>query len=108
MTKKYPLLLTPAFKDYIWGGYNLKKNYYPMSPFEKTAEAWVLSCHKDGESAVKNGELSGKTLAEAVESFDNALGKKSERFPFFPILIKMIDAEDNLSVQVHPDDKYAL
>ncbi|MBR5012001.1 MAG: class I mannose-6-phosphate isomerase, partial [Clostridia bacterium] len=108
MTKKYPLLLTPAFKDYIWGGYNLKQNYYPTSPFDKTAEAWVLSAHKDGESAVTNGELVGKTLAEAIECFDKPLGVNSERFPFFPILIKMIDAEDNLSVQVHPDDKYAL
>lgn len=107
MSKNYPLLLKPAFKDYIWGGKKIKSLYFPESPYEKTAEAWVLSAHKDGESIVANGQLAGKTFADAISQMDNALGNKFSKDSDFPILIKLIDAEDNLSVQVHPDDNYA-
>ncbi len=103
----YPLKLYPAFKDYLWGGTKLH-DYFPDCTTVPAAEAWVLSCHKDGESTVKNGPLSGKTLSEALDVFGRgALGKNGKKFDFFPVLIKLIDAKKDLSVQVHPDDEYA-
>ena len=105
----YPLLLKPAVKDYLWGGTRLKEEYKYECDTDIAAEAWVLSCHKDGASTVANGEMQGKTLNEALSVWgEKALGKKAEKFPYFPFLIKLIDAKDKLSVQVHPDDKYAL
>ncbi|MEE1239594.1 MAG: type I phosphomannose isomerase catalytic subunit [Acutalibacteraceae bacterium] len=105
----YPLLLKPAVKDYLWGGTRLKTEYKYETDKEKAAEAWVLSCHKDGADTVINGELAGKTLSEVLELWgDKAIGKKAAEFPYFPLLIKLIDAKDRLSVQVHPDDEYAL
>lgn len=69
----------------------------------------MLSCHKDGNSIVRNGELSGLTLQHAIEIWGkDALGKNATNFTYFPILIKLIDAKDRLSVQVHPNDDYAL
>ena len=104
-----PLKLIPAVKDYIWGGNRLKEEYGVESPLEKQAEAWVLSCHKDGESVVSGGRYDGMTLSQVIaEKGKDCLGKNAERFDYFPILIKLIDAKDNLSVQVHPDDKYAM
>lgn len=105
----YTLKLKPALKDYLWGGTRLKTEYKMESDLEKVAEAWVLSTHKDGPSVVLNGELCGKTLTEAVEIFGaDCLGKNGKKFSYFPILIKLIDARDDLSVQVHPNDEYAL
>lgn len=105
----YTLKLKPALKDYLWGGTRLKTEYKMESDLEKVAEAWVLSTHKDGPSIVLNGELCGKTLTEAVEIFGaDCLGENGKKFSYFPILIKLIDAKDDLSVQVHPNDEYAL
>ncbi len=105
----YTLKLKPALKDYLWGGTRLKTEYKMESDLEKVAEAWVLSTHKDGAGIVLNGELAGKTLTEAVELFGkDCLGENGKKFSYFPILIKLIDAKDDLSVQVHPNDEYAL
>jgi len=99
-------LLSPVFKDYIWGGNRLKTDFGFENDLEKTAEAWVLSCHKDGENRILNGENKGKKLSEVITR--EMLGTNSEKFDFFPILIKLIDAKNNLSLQVHPDNEYAL
>ena len=105
----YTLKLKPALKDYLWGGTRLKTEYKMETNLEKVAEAWVLSTHKDGAGIVLNGELEGKTLTEAVAAFGtDCLGENGKKFSYFPILIKLIDAKDDLSVQVHPDDEYAL
>ncbi len=105
----YPLLLKPPVKDYLWGGTRLKTEFGFETEAEKAAEAWTLSCHKNGESIVRNGEMSGKTLSEVLEAWGTeAIGEKAAAFPYFPLLIKLIDAKDSLSIQVHPDDKYAL
>ena len=105
----YPLLLKAPIKDYLWGGTRLIDDFGFEADTAKAAEAWVLSCHKDGQSTVKNGELAGLTLSEAIEKMgQSALGKNALKFPYFPLLIKLIDAKDRLSVQVHPDDNYAL
>lgn len=103
------LKLIPATKDYIWGGTKLKEEYNIKSNLETVAEAWVLSAHKAGESIVENGSLKGKTLSEAINALgEDVLGKNAKKFPYFPILIKLINAKDNLSVQVHPNDEFAL
>lgn len=104
-----PLKLRPVLKDYLWGGNRLRDEFGMKSDLKKTAEAWVLSCHKDGENIVENGEFAGKTLSEAIDLMGKeCLGEKARKFPYFPVLIKFIDAKDNLSVQVHPDDEYAM
>ncbi|MBE6828014.1 MAG: class I mannose-6-phosphate isomerase [Ruminococcaceae bacterium] len=103
------LKLKPVFKDYIWGGNKLKTDFGFDTGLDKTAEGWMLSCHKDGENTVENGGFEGKTLNEVIEICGREiLGKNGRRFDFFPILIKLIDAKDNLSIQVHPDNDYAL
>ncbi len=101
-----PLRIQPKFKDYIWGGTKLNTKYNKNSGFEKTAESWELSVHPDGESTVLGGEYDGMKLCEYIKSNLAVLGtnRKSDELP---ILIKLIDAEDNLSVQVHPDDEMA-
>lgn len=104
-----PLKLRPALKDYIWGGNRLRDEFGMKSDLDKTAEAWVLSCHKDGQNIVENGASAGKTLSEAIDTAGkDCLGENSKKFPYFPVLIKFIDAKNNLSVQVHPDDEYAM
>ena len=105
----YPLLLTPAMKDYIWGGCRLKDEFGFTCEGEKAAEAWVLSSHPDGASIVANGPLTGQSLPQVLEQWGPAaLGERAAAFSYFPLLIKLIDARDRLSVQVHPDNDYAL
>lgn len=101
--------LSPAFKDYLWGGTRLRDDFQKDCDFEKIAESWELSCHKDGNSVVADGEDKGLTLAQYIEKHGKGiLGSDCEKFENFPILIKLIDAKDNLSVQVHPNNDYAL
>ncbi len=105
----YPMKLSSPMKDYIWGGNKLKEEYGKVTDLDKVAESWELSCHKDGESVIVNGAYADKTLNEFIADNGKAvLGKNCESFDFFPILIKLIDAKDNLSVQVHPNNDYAL
>lgn len=91
----YPLKLQSVLKDIIWGGTTLSEKYGKGHEGQKIAEAWVLSCREDGTNTIKNGELAGKDLSCLYSTSD------------FPLLIKLIDARDKLSVQVHPDDEYA-
>ncbi len=101
--------LSPAFKDYLWGGTKLKTEFNKNCDFEKVAESWELSTHKDGQSVIETGEYKGLTLNEYIEKEGKSvLGTNAEKFDYFPILIKLIDAKDSLSIQVHPDDEYAL
>lgn len=105
----YPLLLKPAMKDYLWGGTKLKEEWGFETDKNIAAEAWLLSSHKDGDGIVANGELKGKAFSEVLSLWGKeALGERAEKFSYFPILIKFIDAKQSLSVQVHPDDEYAL
>ncbi len=102
------LKLKPSFKDYLWGGHRLVDEYNKEYDGEVLAESWELSCHGDGPSYIENGEDKGKTLSQYIEKYGKkVLGTNCEKFDNFPILIKLIDAKDNLSVQVHPDNEYA-
>ena len=93
-----------VYKDYIWGGTKLNSKYSKNSGFEKTAESWELSVHPDGESVISGGVYDGMCLSEYIKQNPSVLGT-SRKTDELPILIKLIDAEDNLSVQVHPDDE---
>ena len=101
-----PFVLTPAAKDYLWGGSRLNDEFrlgIPVSPF---AEAWVCSTHPDGESCAE-----GVPLSEMLREHPDWLGTHplslTEGKPVLPVLIKLIDAKSDASVQVHPDDDYA-
>ena len=103
------LKLRPALKDYLWGGTRLKTDFGFQTDLDIVAEGWMLSCHKDGENIVENGKYKGKTLSEVIEETGTEiLGTNAQKFDRFPILIKLIDAKKDLSVQVHPDNDYAL
>ena len=98
------LKLTPSCKDYLWGGSRLRTDFGIKSDLEPLAEAWVLSCHPDGPSYLPDGT----TLADYVAAHPEALGTDCAKFEQFPILTKFIDASNNLSIQVHPSNDYAL
>jgi len=105
----YPLKFNPVYKDYIWGGRNFEK-YGRILPDGIVAESWEVSCHPNGISIVSNGAYKGVSLPELVKKLGSMLigrdlaEKNADRFP---LLVKFIDANDDLSVQVHPDDSYA-
>ena len=104
----YILKLDAFLKSAIWGGQKLKTEFGFKTDLANIAEAWVLSCFGGAESTVLNGEFKGKPLSFAIKHFgDSAIGTKHQKGSDFPMLIKIIDAYDNLSIQVHPDDNYA-
>ncbi len=101
-----PFLLTPVAKDYLWGGSRLNDEFNYGCKICPFAEAWVCSTHSDGTSGVPQFDCS---LSELLKQHPEYLGKHASRLNNgdLPILIKLIDAREKLSVQVHPDDKYA-
>ena len=105
----YPMKLRAPLKDYLWGGTRLKTEYGRKTSLAKVAESWELACHKEDQSVIENGADAGLTLEAYIarEGAHAALGSHGSRYPYFPLLIKLIDAHDDLSVQVHPDDSYA-
>lgn len=103
------LKLKPACKDYLWGGSRLRDEYHIDTACSPLAEAWVLSCHPDGPSTIVNGPHAGRTLTEYIaEQGREVLGSYGLIFEEFPILTKLIDARDSLSIQVHPSNLYAM
>lgn len=101
--------LSPACKDSIWGGQRLKTDFNIQCDTPVLAEAWMLSCHPDGPSILLDGPYAGRTLPEYLASEGQAvLGENCRNFADFPMLIKFIDAKEDLSIQVHPSDEYAL
>lgn len=99
------IFLEPVFKDMIWGGSRLRTDYNFSTPYERIGECWGISAHKNGDCRIKNGEYKGQTLSwlwkNKREVFGNHAGD------IFPLLMKIIDAKEDLSIQVHPDDAYA-
>lgn len=96
--------LEPVFKDYIWGGNRLKNDFNKKTDMDIVAESWELCCHKNGTNKIfgKN-----ENLGEFIKDNRELLGRNCDKFDGFPVLIKLIDAKDNLSIQVHPDDEFA-
>ena len=101
-----PLFLKPALHHKIWGGTALKDRFGFDIPSETTGEAWVISGHKNGPDVIENGQFAGQTLAQLWEEQAQLFGNTKEKRPF-PLLVKILDAHADLSVQVHPDDDYA-
>ena len=108
--KQEPLVkLKPAFKDYLWGGTKLRDIYHKPCDYDIIAESWELSVHEAGLSIVASGKHKGQKFGDYLEAVGkDVLGWKCSPLQSFPLLIKFIDAKDNLSVQVHPDDDYSL
>lgn len=98
----YPLFFVPVYKDYIWGGERIRETFHREGAVGKVAESWEVSCHPNGMSVVENGPLKGKSLQELFETERKALMGKDAGLKQFPLLLKIIDAQDNLSAQVHP------
>lgn len=102
-----PFLLRPAGKDYLWGGTRLNDDFAKGIPLEPLAETWECSTHPDGPSTVASGRFAGRPLPEVLREHPEFLGTHPRTGAELPILIKLIDAKRDLSVQVHPDDAYA-
>ena len=107
-----PFLLRPAAKDYLWGGSRLNDDFNKKIDMSPLAETWECSTHSDGLSMIGSGEYEGKSLLYVLKKHPEYLGTHplmvTEGRPELPILVKFIDAKKDLSVQVHPDDAFAL
>ncbi|MBX3011807.1 MAG: class I mannose-6-phosphate isomerase [Caldilineaceae bacterium] len=110
--KLYPLTFDPIYKDYVWGGRNLAEKLGRPLPDGIVAESWDVAAHPNGSSIVNNGPLQGNTLAEVFDLWgEDLVGSYNEQalaLDKFPLLIKLLDANRWLSVQVHPNDEYGL
>lgn len=99
------LKLKPVFQERIWGGTKLRDYFGYDIPTETTGECWAISAHKNGDCEVTNGPLRGKHLSEVYKDHPELFG--GAKTSVFPLLTKILDAKEDLSVQVHPDDEYA-
>jgi mannose-6-phosphate isomerase len=104
--KVQPLFLKPVFKERIWGGTALQKEFRYDIPTDHTGECWAISAHPNGPSIVENGPFAGMTLEELWHVHPELFGNPKEKV--FPLLTKILDANMDLSVQVHPNDFYAM
>jgi mannose-6-phosphate isomerase len=108
----YPLIFEPVLKDYIWGGRNLERLFGRALPPGIIAESWEIAGHKDGTTKVRNGVFAGMSLTAVQEQLGLDLIGHRNTWAYergkFPLLVKLLDANNPLSVQVHPDDEYAL
>lgn len=102
-----PFKLSPSGKDYLWGGNRLKTEFGKEFNLFPLAESWECSTHPDGPSYVASGENKGMSLTDVIKENPMVLGSHNEGLTELPILVKLIDADKDLSVQVHPTDEYA-
>jgi len=100
-----PLFLKPVFKERIWGGTALNQEFDYSIPSNKTGECWAISAHPNGPSIVENGLFAGESLDKLWKKQPELFGNPKEEV--FPLLTKILDANMDLSVQVHPDDTFA-
>lgn len=103
---KEPIFLKSVFQEKIWGGSRLKTVFNYDIPDKPIGECWAISAHPHGVCTVKNGKFKGQRLDDLWTNHQELFGNSSD--PVFPLLTKILDAEDDLSVQVHPDDEYGL
>jgi len=105
MKHVYPYILKPAYKDYIWGGNRIIQHFNRAMPAGIYAESWEVSDRPEGPSVIANGPMAGQPLADVLNAHgSDIMGSERDRFP---LLIKLIDANQTLSVQVHPNDDTA-
>lgn len=103
-----PFLLSPIYKDYIWGGSRLKTEFNKETDLAVIAESWECSTHPDGECIVSSGDYIGQSLKDLLVKHPEYLGTHPKSEGELPILVKLIDAAKDLSVQVHPSDDFAM
>jgi len=102
--KAYPLKFWPIYKQRIWGGQKLREVFgKDLPPFEKIGESWELADLPDDKSVIANGQLAGQTLSSALEKYPKEITGDENFSGAFPLLVKFLDAQDILSVQVHPE-----
>ena len=101
-----PLFLQSVMQEKIWGGTHLRDVFCYDIPSDHVGEYWAISAHPNGVSTIKNGRYAGQTLDVLYAEHRELFGNRQE--PVFPLLTKILDANDWLSVQVHPDDAYGL
>jgi len=105
----YPLKFRPIYKQRIWGGQRLREFFNKDIPvFEKIGESWELADLPEDKSIIANGELAGKTISQVIAKYPEQITGSRNFLGRFPLLIKFIDAEDVLSIQVHPDEQTCL
>lgn len=102
-----PMLLQPVGKETIWGGDRLKNEFHKSFNIENLGETWECSVHSHGSSVVVNGEFRGQSLKSVLAAHPEFMGSKVPDGEELPILVKFIDAKQDLSLQVHPDDDYS-
>lgn len=110
MTQLYPIHFWPIYKEKVWGGMGLSRQFGRQLPSDNVGESWEIAAHAHGTSVVANGPLQGKNLVELMALYGRELigtALPQSNLKEFPLLLKIIDAHDYLSVQVHPDDEYA-
>ena len=103
--EKAILFLNPVFKQMIWGGDRLGRDWPYQIPGNDTGECWAVSAHPNGDCKVREGIYEGRTLSRMWEEYPELFGNTG--LDRFPLLVKIIDAKTDLSIQVHPDDAYA-
>ena len=104
----YPMRLHPCYKEYLWGGTRLKTEYGKTDAPEITAESWELAAHMDGTCKVENGPLAGMSIPELGTLDHRGIWGTDCKETVFPLMVKLIDAKKDLSIQVHPSDETAL
>ena len=102
-----PFRLKPVYKNYLWGGTRLL-DWDKIPEKMPLAESWELAAHKDGDNIILDGDLKGLTLSESVKKFPEIVSPSFKPTQRFPLMVKLIDSKQALSIQVHPDDDYAL
>ena len=107
LARPVPFLLHPAAKDYLWGGTRLNDDFSKHVPSDVVAETWECSTHPDGVSIAASGEWIGLPLDEILRAHPEYLGEHAHGAAELPVLVKLIDARRDLSVQVHPSDEFA-
>ena len=102
----YPIKFENLYYDKVWGGRDLKE-FRRNLPEGKIGESWDIACHENGTGIVENGKFKGMTFKELIESYKEEIFGKAIKNNEFPLLVKLINSNENLSVQVHPNDDYA-
>ena len=103
-----PFRLKPVFKNYIWGGTELIEKWGKTPDSNTLAESWELASHPDGDNIIIDGKFSGLTLSEAVKIHPEMVSPVFKNNDIFPLMVKLINSKNPLSIQVHPSDEYAM
>ena len=102
-----PFRLKPVYKNYLWGGHKLIDSWGKRPEHETLAESWELASHNDGDNIILDGPCMNMTLSESVKKYPEIVSSEFKADSVFPLMVKLIDSQLPLSIQVHPDNEYA-